>query len=112
MGYISTDTYLLHDDNDKIYGDDILTSLDNIESLGCESFEGKSRKTCLEGERELTSTFKMRPDLGAQAGAYPFEIRVSGQQGSKKTYKDKPFLFKYDSTTHKYIAPKDYPIAE
>ncbi len=108
MGYISTDTYLLHDDNDKIYGDGILTSLDNIESLGCEDRD----KTCLEGERELTSTFKMRPDLGAQADAYPFEIRVSGQRGSKKTYKDKPFLFKYDSKTHKYIAPKDYPIAE
>lgn len=108
MGYISTDTYLLHDDNDKTYDDDILTSLNNIESLGCEDRD----KTCLEGERELTSTFKMRPDLGAQAGAYPFEIRVSGQRGSKKKYDDKPFLFKYDSKTHKYIAPKNYPIAE
>ena len=86
MGYISTDTYLLHDDNDKIYGDGILTSLNNIESLGCEDRD----KTCLEGERELTSTFKMRPDLGAQDGAYPFEIRVSGQQGSKKNTTTNP----------------------
>ena len=91
------------------------TANDNSGSYGfCENEEKseEERAACRKDIQKLSATLATRPDLGAANDAYPPEIRVSGEaQGGKKQYNDQPFIFKYDGKKHRYIRPKDYPMA-
>ena len=115
MGYAFTYTRILRDDNDRIREQGITTANDNSGSYGfCENEEKseEERAACRKDIQNLSATLTTRPDLGAANGAYPLEIRVSGEaQGGKKQYNDQPFIFKYDGKNHRYIRPKGYPMA-
>lgn len=110
MGYSSTAYNLIREDGDQIRYQFIHAGSSNTASRDCDEEPKKQRKACRESLYSLESAFKLRPDLGAENGAYPIEIQVSGEVGTKKRYKNESYIFKYNPKEQQYVVPADYPI--